>query len=171
MDANLHNTRFANDLMSLQDIPNGSILGINYSGMHDSAIAIVSPTGNPVFAIALERISRVKQDGRDLDELLSCVPWKKISKIAVSTPKNMSNEEPEQSELLSIRLPKKRLASTLSHGPEFEKQLKKLPCKKVYVGHQEAHAASAFWGSGFDEALCLTYDGGMSNDLWFGGLF
>ena len=34
-----------------------------------------------------------------------------------------------------------------------------------------AHAASAFWGSGFDSALCLTYDGGMHNSPWFGGLY
>src|SRR5258708_7819619 len=67
-----------------------AILGLNYSGFHDTAIALVSPEGKILYPCALERIS---------------------------------------------------------------------------------HAASDFYLSGLDEALCLVYDGGMSNCPWFGGLY
>ena len=155
----------------LIDPPFGSILGINYSGMHDSAIAIVSPEGTPIFAVSLERLSRVKQDGRTLNELLNALPWNRIDKVAISAPEFMQEQDCGQSKLLSTFLPQPRLASTMSHGEGFHQALKQIPCKKVFVGHQEAHASSVFWGSGFEESLCLTYDGGMFNDQWFGGLY
>ncbi len=151
--------------------PVGSTLGINYSGMHDSAIAIVTPEGQPIFAISLERLSRVKQDGRTLKELLASMPWDRIDKVAISAPEFLRGTDSCKSKLLSTILAKTRRADTLAHGPGFYEAMKMIPCEKVFVGHQDAHAASAFWGSGFEEALCLTYDGGMSNDIWFGGLY
>src|SRR2546425_8650183 len=45
------------------------------------------------------------------------------------------------------------------------------PAPKRFICHQLSHAASTFWMSGFEEALCLTYDGGMCNSPWFGGLY
>ena len=151
--------------------PVGSILGINYSGMHDSAIAIVSPEGVPIFALSLERISRVKQDGRRLDELLKAIPWNRIDKVAISAPEFLEVEGSTESKILTTALVKPRLSYTMEHGQGFHQALSHIPCQKVFVGHQDAHASSAFWGSGFDESLCLTYDGGMFNDLWFGGLY
>lgn len=38
-------------------IPDGSVLGISYSGMHDSAISIVSPNGDIVSLVAEEMFS------------------------------------------------------------------------------------------------------------------
>jgi predicted NodU family carbamoyl transferase len=46
-----------------------------------------------------------------------------------------------------------------------------IPVEKVFIPHHIAHAASAFWASGFSDAACLVYDGGMSNEEWFGGVF
>lgn len=158
-------------IKELRSIPDKSILGINYSGMHDSALAIVTNEGDLHFAVSLERISRVKQDGRQLTDFFSEIPWERISKVAVSAPENLSSPSSRDSKLLSTQLKEKRFADTLKHGPDFLDALNKIPCEKVFVDHQDAHAASAFWGSGFDEALCLTYDGGMSNDIWFGGLY
>jgi carbamoyltransferase len=151
--------------------PFGSILGINYSGLHDSAISIVTPEGMPVFAVSLERLSRVKQDGRTLHELLDAIPWERIYKVAISAPEYLPKKDGGKSKILSTLLPHPRLADTLAHGPGFYKAISRIPCEKVFVGHQEAHASSVFWGSGFEESLCLTYDGGMFNDLWFGGLY
>lgn len=153
------------------NIPAGSTLGINYSGMHDSAIAIISPEGDPVFAVSLERISRVKQDGRTLYSLLTEIPWSRIQKVAISAPQFIHVTKPRQSKVLTTHLVSPRKAEALSHGKEFHEALQIIPCEKVFVGHQDAHASSAFWGSGFEEALCLTYDGGMLNDTWFGGLY
>lgn len=151
--------------------PFGSILGINYSGFHDSAIAVVTPEGVPVFAVSLERLSRVKQDGRTLHELLDAIPWERIDRVAISAPEFLPKYEAGTSKVLTTLLPQPRLPDSLAHGQGFYEALSRIPCEKVFVGHQEAHASSAFWGSGFDDALCLTYDGGMFNDLWFGGLY
>lgn len=151
--------------------PVGSILGINYSGMHDSAISIVSPEGEPVFAVSLERLTRVKQDGRALDDLLISIPWDRIDKVAISTPSLLSNQKERKSNVLSNYLPSKRPPETLKHDSVFHDILNVIPCEKFFVGHQQAHASSAFWGSGFNESLCLTYDGGMLNDMYFGGIF
>jgi len=153
------------------DPPRGSILGINYSGMHDSAVAVVTAEGVPVFAISLERLSRCKQDGRPLHELLDSINWDRIDKVAISTPEFLPKYSFEKSILLSTSLPERRPLNTLAHGPGFYEALSKIPHEKIFVGHQDAHASSAFWGSGFEAALCLTYDGGMCNDLWFGGLY
>lgn len=157
-------------MIKFPDLPDDSILGLNYSGMHDSAIAIVSPEGTPLFAVSLERISRIKQDGRPPFSLLENIPWDQVSKVAISAPKYFSHPESTESKLHPLKLQNPRL-TPLVHEPTFLDYLETIPCEKVFVGHQEAHAASAFWGSGFDEALCLTYDGGMSNDPWFGGLY
>jgi carbamoyltransferase len=159
-----------NFLGSFINIEAGSVLGINYSGMHDSAVAIVAPDGKPVFAVSLERISRVKQDGRTLDELFKAIPWDRIAKVAISTPEVL-REEFYESQVLTVKLPHLRALETLKHGKGFYDALNLIPCEKVFVGHQDAHASSAFWGSGFDESLCLTYDGGMFNDQWFGGVY
>jgi len=139
--------------------------------MHDSAIAVVSPEGAPIFAVSLERISRIKQDGRTLKALLSGVPWDRIRKVAISAPEHIHVAGASGSKVLPTRLASPRKAETLVHGDGFHEALKIIPCEKIFVGHQDAHAASAFWGSGFEEALCFTYDGGMSNDTWFGGLY
>jgi predicted NodU family carbamoyl transferase/GT2 family glycosyltransferase len=153
-----------------QDIPTGSVLGLNYSGMHCSAIAIVAPDGEIIFAAALERFSRVKQDGRPPFALIQNLPWHRISKVAISTDKTFQWPENADSKLLQTRLAQTR-NDGIRHGQAFYDFLVQIPCQKEFVCHQLAHAASAFWGSGFKEALCLTYDGGMCNSPWFGGLY
>jgi len=156
--------------LKLIDIPYGSILGINYSGMHDSAIAIVSPDGQPVFALSLERLTRVKQDGRPPYGLLVDMPWDKIDTIAVSTEEYFAHPAEAQSRILMTRLKQPRTEG-LRHGKPFYDFLNSLPVKKEFVCHQTAHVCSAFWGSGFDDAICVSYDGGMCNSPWFGGVY
>jgi hypothetical protein len=46
-----------------KDIPHGCVLALNCSGMHDTAWVLVAPDGGSVFAVTLERISRIKRDG------------------------------------------------------------------------------------------------------------
>lgn len=157
-------------MIDYKNIADGSVLGINYSGMHDSAIAIVAPDGQVAFAAAYERFSRVKQDGRPFLSLLQELPWEKIDKVAVSAPKEFVYPESRHSSLLQVRLSVPRQQG-LVHAEPFQAFLDQLPVEKVFVEHQIAHVASAFWGSKFDRALCLTYDGGMCNSPWFGGLY
>ncbi|MBA4741022.1 MAG: glycosyltransferase [Burkholderiales bacterium] len=157
-------------MISRSAIPDGSVLGLNYSGMHDSAIAIVGPDGAPIFACSLERFSRVKQDGRTPSQMLREIPWSRIEKVAVSTQKNFSFPTNAESQLLKKRLQVGR-SQGLKHEKPFYDFLDSIPIEKDFICHQMAHAASAFWGSGFESALCLTYDGGMHNSPWFGGLY
>ncbi len=153
-----------------KNIPLGSVVGLNYSGMHDSSIAVVSPVGTPIFSVSLERYTRVKQDGRPPYALIENIPWDRISAVAVSTDAAFKWPVNPESTLLETTLPDIR-PDGLRHQQGFYDFLDRLPCEKRFICHQTAHAASAFWGSGFDEALCLTYDGGMANSPWFGGLF
>ena len=71
-------------------IPEGSILGLNYSGFHDTAIAVVDPTGMPLFAVSLERLSRSKADGRRPADLLIDIPWDRITVAAISAPREFA---------------------------------------------------------------------------------
>lgn len=151
-------------------VPNGSVLGLNYSGAHDTAIAIVAPDGRPIFALSLERLTRVKQDGRTPELLLEFVPWDKIARVAVSTFKHAVPNTCSGSKYLDVALPTPR-SESLAHGSEFLRIVNGIGRDIEFVGHQHCHANIAFWGSGFNEALCITYDGGMYNDPWFGGVF
>ena len=158
-------------MVLLPDIPVGSVLGLNCSGVHDSAIAIVAPTGVPVFAMSLERVSRIKQDGRSPYALIEAMPWERISKVAVSPDPEFHFPIPSESKLLETRLHCPRNIDGSTHRQNFYDFLDLIPCEKEFVCHYLAHTSSAFWGSRFDEALCLTYDGGMENSPWFGGLY
>jgi len=152
------------------DIVDGSYLGLNYSGFHDTAIAIVAPDGEPLYAASLERFSRVKQDGRPPYVMLDQIPWDRISKLAISTYEKFVAPSIADSKTHPQRLPKPR-EEPLVHDQPFYDVINLIPGEKVYVGHHTCHASLAFWGSGFDESLCFTYDGGMHNDPWFGGLY
>lgn len=157
--------------MKLPPIPNGSILGINYSGMHDSGIAIVGPDGVPIFAMSLERLSREKQDGRPPYALLENMPWEQIDSIAVSTEETLKEvSDFSLSRIHPVRFKQPRALGEKHENP-FYGFLDSLPRPKNFVCHHLSHASSAFWPSGFNSALCLTYDGGMSNCPWFGGLY
>jgi len=153
-----------------KDIPANSVLGVNYSGMHDTSIALVAPDGEPIFAVSLERISRVKQDGRPPLALLENLPWEKISKTAISVSKNLDYSAPYSSQVhpMPLHVP---LSYNLDHSADFYNLIDKIPSDVVFVPHHISHAASAFWASGFGNALCLVYDGGMFNESCFGGLY
>lgn len=155
---------------NIPNIPAHSILGLSYSGMHDSSIAIVSPAGEILFAVSLERISRVKQDGRYPQALLDQVPWDKIDKIALSVEQEYHCEIDAQSAHHPLPLGQYS-AIDRAHQEAFYQHLQTLDKELCFVPHHLSHAASAFWLSDFESALCFVYDGGMANEEWFGGLF
>jgi len=150
--------------------PPHSILGLNYSGVHDTTIAIVSPIGDIVFASSLERVSRVKQDGRPPFQLLENFPWDKISKVAVSTDAEAWMPDKIVSLVHPAPLQEPRNECP-QHGSSFYEYLDTLPVAKEFVCHELSHVSSAFWLSGFEQSLCFSYDGGMFNCPWFGGLY
>ena len=152
------------------EIPEGSILGINYSGMHDTSVALVSPEGETIFAISLERISRVKQDGRSPIKLLRGLPWENISKVGLSVEREYIPTDDGSSRFHPIQY-KDPVVSDRAHGDAFLERLDFIPREKVFVPHHLCHAASAFWLSDFKSAICLVYDGVMANENWFGGVY
>ena len=110
-----------------KNIPDQSVLGINYNGMHDSSIAIVTPDGRPVYAVSLERLTRVKQDGRPPYALLENIPWDRIAKVAVSTNKSLNLYEDAESKINFARLPSPR-PHGWKHEQAFYEFLNGLPC-------------------------------------------
>ena len=160
-------------LTNIGPTPNNSILGINYSGMHDTSFSIVDEFGKIVFASSLERYSRVKQDGRYLvDKILTELPWDKISKIAISTDRNFHVLDSYESSVLKYRLSDRDWnPSNFEHNKRFYELIKSLPIEPEFVCHQLSHAASSIRSSGFSNTRCITYDGGMANCHKFGGIF
>ncbi len=157
-------------MISAKEIETGSIVGLHYSGQHDSAVSIVSPEGKLLFATSLERVTRIKKDGRFPKELLDPIPWHKISKVAITTEKKYTAFSDNE----SLFHPVKRLkesSSDRSHKKIFHEQLDMIPAEKLFFSHHLCHASSAFYASGYEDAICLVYDGGISNDHWFGGVY
>jgi carbamoyltransferase len=159
--------------MKLPSIPNDSILGINYSGMHDTSFSIVRIDGEILFSSSLERFTRVKQDGRFLpEEILNSIPWKNISQIAIATDGEFHKLENYNCQTITGKLPERTFnPSSFEHNSKFYLLLKNLPIEPKFVCHQMAHAASAIRTSGMTEGFCITYDGGMANCNKFGGIF
>lgn len=152
------------------NIPQGSVLGLNYSGMHDTAMALVAPDGEVLFALSLERLSRVKQDGGCPNPLLQDMPWDKISSVALSVAKDYEPQQYRQSKYHKAPFDEASMMRR-AHGDAFMQALDFIPVEKKFVEHHLSHAASAFWLSGFSQASCLVYDGGMANEDWFGGVY
>lgn len=158
-------------LLNTNNIPKNSVLGINYSGMHDSSIALIGPDGKPIVCYSLERITRIKQDGRFPLQFIHDIPWEKISFVSLSVDEDAHNSAIlDLSKVHPLKL-LKQLNNNVEHGKKFYKFLQTIPVPVRFVPHHVSHAASGFWASGFDKALCLVYDGGMCNEHYFGGIY
>jgi len=154
------------------DIPKNSILGLHYSGMHDSSITVMSSNGEIIFASALERFSRIKGDGRFPFSLLNLLPLENITTVSLTNAKKYVIPENNESKTHPIKL-KNPVIYDRSHNPIWEKQIESFFYNKKinYFNHHLCHASSSFYSSNFDEAICLVYDGGMSNEHYFGGIY
>ena len=155
------------------DMPNSCILGIHYSGMHDSSISVIDQNGKVIYASSLERLTRIKQDSRFPNELIKLIAMDKVQKIAFTNLKCLpqkikfkdSNIHP-----LALKQPRR---DNRKHSKIWLEQINKFfpSTKKVFFSHHLAHASSSFYMSGLDNAICLVYDGGMYNEYYFGGVY
>jgi len=163
-------------------------LGINYSQMHDSSACIVRD-GELLFAVAEERLSRVKHDssfpalairacldfaGVRPDELdLICQGW---SPPRVGFLHDLrcyaSGRQPVDSRAL---LNSTRHFVSMWHQRSGENRFRQLfgatKARFRFVDHHLAHAISAYAFSGFDDAAVLVLDGRGSweaSSLWHG---
>ena len=164
------------------------ILGINYVQMHDSSACIVRD-GEVLYAVAEERLSRVKHDGRfpglavqaclefarvrpsDLDYI--CFGW--------STP--WASYRHEIGDFLRGRHPisylnllnTSRWFLSMQHQRggqrRFTQQFGPTKARTLFVDHHRAHAISAYAYSGFAEAAVLVVDGRgawEATSIWHG---
>jgi len=161
-----------NNVTNKYKIDKESILGLHYSGMHDSSISIISKNGKIIFSSSLERYSRIKQDGRFPKQLVDLVDLNNISKVAISTAESYTVPADCTSIVHPVLLKHKSIYDR-SHEYKWKKEFNTLFYDKEieYFNHHISHASSSFYTSGLDDAICLVYDGGMSNEDCFGGVY
>lgn len=163
-------------------------LGINYSQMHDSA-ACIARDGEVLYAIAEERLSRVKQDasfpvraiGACLDfakvkaeELdFVCQGWPQSGTILRHDLKNYAlGRQPVDSRILLNSL--RGFASMWHQGNgeiTFRRRFHAPKARFKFIDHHLAHAISTYAYSGFDDAAILVLDGRgawEATSLWSG---
>lgn len=137
------------------------ILGVASPGDHDSNIALVTSQGEILFCINEERLSRVKKDGRF--PLLSLKFKDKL----------FGNHHFEVFMLLPPEESRRRFLEVgikLKINEEYQRRIafhNEVANGNPYlVSHHEAHAASAYYTSGFEEAYVITMDGGNYCEPW-----
>ncbi len=145
------------------------ILGINYSGYHDSAIALLNGSGRIIYAASEERFSRVKKDGHFPQSCLSRINLNEVTDVAVPYLPNLPPEPKPDPFFSEILLPRNRGLS--SYPPEWRERLDSLGKNLIFVDHHLSHAACGFFLSGFEDALIVTADYGATNCLWNMGIY
>jgi len=151
-------------------------IGINYSQMHDSS-ACIARDGETLFAVAEERLSRLKHDARfpvraiqacldfagvksaDLDYV--CFGWPAPRRMYFHDLRNYLAGQ--RSLNYSNVLNSTRLYASMRHqrgglGP-FERHFGHGKAKVRYVDHHLAHGISAYAFSGFEDAAIVVIDG------------
>jgi carbamoyltransferase len=150
------------------------IVGMNFSGQHDSSVAAMDADGELVFAVAEERLSRAKKDGRlpsrsfvqlaefgihrDMIRLLA-IPYAQHPMLPCT-----------QSELLDGIFPRTDKNGN-AFPPAWAQAIGDLGLPTKYWDHHLAHAACGVYFSPFDQAHALVIDYGAGNSSLFGGLF
>ncbi|HTT32415.1 MAG TPA: carbamoyltransferase [Methylomirabilota bacterium] len=163
-------------------------LGINYSQMHDSSACIVRD-GELLFAVAEERISRMKHDARfprnaiaaclefakvraeQLDEV--CFGWQTAGPVFRHDLKCYAAGKMPLTYLTGLNSTLHFLSMwhQQSGAKKFAQQFGPMRAKKRFVDHHLAHAISAYGCSGFDEAAVVVMDGRgawEATSIWHG---
>lgn len=163
-------------------------IGINYSQMHDSSACIVRD-GELLFAVAEERLTRVKHDPRfpqsavracldfanvrpdDLDEV--CFAWQRPG-VTLRHDLKCYARGASPVNYLSVLNSFRHFAS-LSHQDGGAKRFRHhfgTTCARMrFVDHHLAHALSAFAYSGFRESTVVVMDGRGASEatsIWHG---
>jgi carbamoyltransferase len=163
-------------------------IGINYSQMHDSS-ACIARDGEVLFAVAEERLSRVKHDARFPQlSIRACLDFAGVRAEQVdflcqgwSRPRAgflhdlncyLTHKQPVDSRAL---LNSTRHFASMWHQRGGENRFRQMfPGAKTrfrFVDHHLAHAISAYAFSGFDDSAVLVLDGRgawEATSLWRG---
>ena len=163
-------------------------IGINYSQMHDSSACIVRD-GEVLFAVAEERLSRVKHDARfpelairaclDFvpvrpDQLdFVCFGWPPVGVSVRHDLKGMIKGDFPIDYTSVASLFRRYVSLTRQHDGEnpFRARFGTTNARFRFIHHHLAHAISAYAFSGFDDAAVLVLDGRgawEATSLWHG---
>jgi carbamoyltransferase len=162
-------------------------LGINYSEMHDSA-ACIARDGHILFALAEERLSRLKHDARfpslSIEACLAAAAIRadQLDFVCFGWPPAIEAMKHDLKCMATGSLPLNYvdLASTVRRNLNHTRKqngkkqfLARFPTKAQFrfVEHHLAHAISAYSFSGFDDAAVLVLDGRgawEASSLWHG---
>jgi len=154
-----------------------NILGISYELGHDSAAALIQD-GKIIAAAQEERFTRIKQDGSfPINSIQFCLKYtnltiQDIGFIAIYKKPLLQFERNLELFLRGRKYKKKSffpitpwLRDQLLYNKIIKQYLGTVPnykterIKILFVEHHEAHAASAFYPSPFENAAILTIDG------------
>jgi carbamoyltransferase len=151
-------------------------LGINYSQMHDSSACIVRD-GELLFAVAEERISRVKHDaGFPQLAIRACLDFadakaEQLDEVCFGWQRPGAAYRHDLRCFAGGKLPltyNSGLSSTLHFmsmwhqgggAKRFTQQFGAVKARMRFVDHHMAHALSAYAYSGFEEAAVVVMDG------------
>lgn len=149
--------------------PPHSVAGMNYSGLHDSSMAVVAPSGEIVWACSEERLSRVKQDGRFPKHLIEVADWRNIDALVLPYGKHEPQSEIEslsRDEWVGLRSRPHQLA--FEEMPAvYAERVAMFPRPVIQIEHHLAHAAAAYFLNGESRAAVFTFDAGAFNSPWY----
>ncbi len=164
------------------------VIGINYSQMHDSSACIVRD-GELLFAVAEERISRVKHDARfpllaiqacldragakaaQVDEV--CLGWQRPGALFRHDLKCYATGRQALTYLNLLN--SVRYSVSMRHqesgAKAFARRFGPAKAPMRFVDHHLAHAISAYGYSGFDDSAIVIMDGRgawEATSIWHG---
>jgi len=163
-------------------------LGFNYSQMHDSS-ACIARDGELLFAVAEERISRIKHDagfphnairacldfaGVRPDQLDAiCSGWPAPHRMIWSDLKSFANGQfPfNYQNVLNVTRSYASMAHQNGGFNRFTYHFGPTKAQMRFVDHHLAHAISAYSYSGFDDAAVVVMDGRgawEASSIWYG---
>ena len=164
------------------------IIGFNYSQMHDSS-ACIARDGELLFAVAEERVSRIKHDagfphnsiraclnfaGVRPDQLDAvCAGWPAPHRMLVSDVKSFAKGQfPLNFEnLLNVTRSYVSMAHQNGGFNRFTYHFGPTKAQMRFVDHHLAHAISAYSYGGFDKAAVVVMDGRgawEASSIWYG---
>lgn len=143
-------------------------IGLSYDGLHDSNVAYL--TDKIEYAALEERFSREKKDGRPPRQALAYLlanfdidPQRVRFACPILPPaRSEAHWQRPGVDRQLMQYPERR--DSQRFGLEYIRQFAAEP---VFVGHHDAHAASAYYTSGFGgKTLVLVIDAGNFFDPW-----
>lgn len=147
------------------------IMGMNYSGMHDSAVAVIDDAGTIRYAASEERFSRIKKESRFPQHCLGQVDLQHVTHIAVPYLAEAVTPTEADPFFADVLLKQQTPVPLESYPPIWRTRLESCGKPLVFVDHQLAHAAAGYTLSGYGRALVVTSDYGAYHCPWNMGIY